>query len=102
MHTPGPWLIAQANGPLLIQHAGSQGRVCTIADNSQDQRIACANACLIAAAPALLAALESAYTYLQAHVPKGNVRKIYSELVKHACVTKEVHFALAKAKGVQP
>lgn len=60
-HTPGPWTIeAPSKGsPVPIIHGADYSEVASVfADEGEDQRNA--NACLIAAAPELLAALELA------------------------------------------
>lgn len=63
-HSPGPWVVCQNSGPMFIaQMTDRKGRIATVRDDETDQRIACANAMLIAAAPAMLQALEFVAKY---------------------------------------
>ena len=85
-HTPGPWKI---RGPYFD---GSEGyTIAVIATMPSDQ----ANACLIAAAPELLAALEVAYSILMSGRADSQVDYYTLEARVRA------RAAIAKAKGEQ-
>lgn len=62
-HTPGPWSVEQyGDGDSLVIHAGGEWRICFMAtpgDSPGAMRRIEANARLIAAAPALLEALQA-------------------------------------------
>ena len=86
-HTPGPWQVNN-NDPLQVCDSDGEKRGCSPIANTRGKRgEAKANARLIAAAPELLAALESLLDYdnLGAY-ERANVRK-------------QSRAAIAKAKG---
>lgn len=96
-HTPGPWMIGEpfkkCVGTTVYRHdepGKGWRRICRNVSSVEDAR-------LIAASPALLAALQEADAYLMAHQPKGNIRDNFSELNAHACLCKTIHAAIAKA-----
>ena len=108
-HTPGPWHIEQGKGPMRIATLG--GRIASIADFAprNDQRIAVANARLIAAAPEtaaerdrlrevnreLVEALERALV-----IRSPNVKWTKAETVRSwEAWDGQVRAALARAKG---
>ena len=73
-HTPGPWkfgkeLTARSGEWLVSFDAGSKGRGIAIAETRAGSGNEEANARLIAAAPELLAALETAYMALIGYLP---------------------------------
>ena len=73
-HTPGPWKFGKElgarNGVWLVSFdAGSKGRGIAIAETRTGPGSEEANARLIAAAPELLAALETAYMALIGYLP---------------------------------
>lgn len=89
-HTPGPWRAVEHQGRdvFIWDDAGTKRGYIARVNNYGTIKLAKANARLIAAAPELLAALESAYTMLKA--------KDYTESVL------QVHGipqAIAKAKS---
>lgn len=55
-HTPGPWVVFQMDGKFIVMPAGRPGDIADIEDRVESE----ANACLIAAAPDLLAVLQDA------------------------------------------
>jgi len=73
-HTPGPWKFGKElgarNGEWLVSFdAGSKGRGIAIAETRTGPGSEEATARLIAAAPELLAALETAYMALIGYLP---------------------------------
>ena len=96
-HSPGPWRIGDAGNTVFGPPAGLPP--VRIADLARTQnRIA--NARLIASAPALLEALKSAVSYLEANRPKGNIREIFHQLNEYENgVLKPARAAIAQAEG---
>ena len=73
-HTPGPWKIEVELGSrhyefLIAKDAGDRGRGIAIAETRAGSGSERDNARLIAAAPELLAALETAYMALIGYLP---------------------------------
>lgn len=112
-HTPGQWRVHQpttSDGRLLILHPDGERiiAVCSEGYNSprtgpipDEERIA--NARLIAAAPALLDALKSAVSYLEANRPKGKIREIFTQLNEYENgVLKPARAAISHAEGGAP
>lgn len=95
-HTPGPWRIDEEQGqPYVIdeQDAG----VCTVWRQPLDPpEWADASARLIAAAPDLLAALESVQSAMLARdTDKSDAARFH----RYTLVSRDVAAAIAKAKG---
>ncbi len=85
-HTPGPWHCCQPDdSPRQI--TDGQMRICTVTDRSEDT----ANARLIAAAPALVAALKAAVAIIQGWEQAAPI--------DIAFVADTARAALARAKG---
>lgn len=92
-HTSGDWRVTEVGGETIIRAEGMLGRIATIGEcrlpNSRyDDGCKQANARLIAAAPDLLAALESA---------ADEIDRIYRSKTNPAAVAARA--ALAKAQG---
>jgi hypothetical protein len=96
--TPGPWVIAHEinvvalNGRRVIAGTGSYQ------DNQRTELVLVenkANACLIAAAPELLAALEAARDWIEARLPDS------TPIMRGGGQQKldKIRAAIAKAKG---
>jgi len=101
--TPGPWAAYNATGNAgrilkrWIVEAPTK-KICTVDDQPADATAA--TAALIAAAPALLEALKSAVSYLEANRPKGNIREIFTQLNEYENgVLKPARAAIAQAEG---
>ena len=109
--TPGPWKyvdrLDMRGKPCgyEIWKAAARGAGCgafNIIAYSPDGRTPQrkADMSLIAAAPAMYAACQKALAYLEAHRPKGDIRKIFSELNEHENgVVKPLRAALELARG---
>lgn len=98
-HTPGPWDFSweiQPNGCPTVGHKGLM--VCMVAHSAKDpeqKETALANASLIAAAPDLLAALESSVSDLFYQIESKHGTEAAS---KYPSVV-EGRAAIARAKG---
>ena len=91
-HTPGPWIIELQNQDAPLIREDQLGlHIAQLASISDDGHEELANACLIAAAPDLLAALELAKLTLGAR--DGPTARERDAAIKNA------NIAIAKAKG---
>ena len=66
-HTPGPWTVSDthpSDGWMGWNVKGGRAYICAVVDGCQSVDENYANACLIAAAPDLLAACETAKRFL--------------------------------------
>lgn len=60
MHTPGPWKVdSHAHHTSAVTESGSALLIAVVTDYEYDPMTPCLNACLVAAAPDLLAACEA-------------------------------------------
>ena len=83
-HTPGPWRVGQDDRTRVYSERGSERLVAECRATGEDLSEAYANARLIAAAPALLAACRTAYARLNrfgehetiAHGGEGTLRGV--------------------------
>jgi hypothetical protein len=101
-HTPGPWTIVGApdsKGNLWIDSAKTV--VATVQDNYHNKpELVAANAKLIAAAPAMLAALEAIHAVLNQPVQFSGERTSTDVLRLDAGYAREVAMAaIAQARG---
>lgn len=96
-HTPAPWRV---DGETI--RADNGWEICNpFQTDAPTGLIECgANARLIASSPALLEALKSAVSYLEANRPKGNIREIFQQLNEYENgVLKPARAAIAQAEG---
>jgi len=107
-HTPGPWRIsgcrhANLSGPddLLIEHGDEETFSPCIAQIYSDggRLPIAANAALIAAAPALLEALQAAKIQLELILIINGSRAIKKGEVEHSETLYKARAAIALAKG---
>ncbi len=84
-HTPGPWSNPPDCRHLIYDHPFGGGLICDMADRHESK----ANACLIAAAPDLLAALKESPHDAECHPSEG----------KHSERCLRARAAIAKAEG---
>ena len=95
-HTPGPWKIKKDRFSQSVW-AGNE-RIAEMMGWGKNRRRA--NARIISAAPALLEALKSAVSYLEANRPKGKIREIFTKLNEYENgVLKPARAAIAQAEG---
>ena len=95
-HTPGPWKIKKDRFSQSVW-AGNE-RIAEMMGWGKNRRRA--NARIISAAPALLEALKSAVSYLEANRPKGNIREIFTQLNEYENgVLNPARAAIAQAEG---
>jgi len=99
-HTPGPWFVPQSFGTQYVEARIDSGRLQEVAacGPTQEPTQQYANARLIAAAPALLEALED----LLMHIGKGREETVewVCEPI-HSDEIKAARAAIAAAKGEQ-
>ena len=100
-HTPGPWTAAsQDTETNEIPIKRGKSILARVAPRPHWDATQESNARLIASAPALLEALKSAVSYLEANRPKGNIREIFHQLNEYENgVLKPARAAIAQAEG---
>jgi hypothetical protein len=102
-HTKGPWeVVFYGGGDSLVIHSDAENRVCFMATPGErgSLKTIMANARLIAAAPDLLAALETINAQLECPMRNTNRGRAYREgVVISQDVRDQVRAAIAKAKG---
>ena len=97
-HTPGPWIVesGDSTSKFIYDNKGEDGylgALATVEHGDPDELEA--NACLIAAAPELLAALEAAVYFLE----ENKERIGYATRSPMHKKIEEMNAAIAKAKG---
>lgn len=95
-HTPGPWQIVRHNHRIIVQD--EDGRFQLADAGLADNRVAEANARLIAAAPEILEALRRAAKRLEAVLRFHGAGQPEAAFETHADL-QAAHFAIAKAEG---
>lgn len=100
-HTPGPWRQGINFPSRIIAGDGDNSRIvagtCLPVDEDSPNEIELANACLIAAAPDLLAALKRTYSTLGDAAIRGTRAKPTVEELNG--IMDDLRAAIAKAEG---
>jgi len=105
--TPGPWKVNEYDSAWVHGPLPDKIGICSLRHKDGDKRRdADANAALIAAAPAMYAALEKALPYLE-EMQKDNfadeeVGIYYDQSLEDALVSTEQALALARGESPEP
>ena len=98
LHTPSPWHLHKSESDFLIVYSDGENRshVAKLFDSTlcEEHGSLAANARLIAAAPDLLSALESAYNAIAWDIPGGNLSDDDEEALLDT-----IRATIEKAKG---